>query len=149
MGTTSAYRIPKGGILPTVRLKKNASAFHGILCPFGGISSSDRYRAGLPPRHLPFSKFLTFSTVSSHLNLVGLFHPTSTQGFHLVSRAFPTQPAVELLSSLLLSCRYANVKTGVSTPSHPKPILKPRNKTVSGIPRIIRPRSCHFICTAS
>jgi len=80
---------PKGGILLTVRLKKNASAFHGVSCPFGGISSGDRYHAGLPPRHLPFTKFLTFSTVSSHLNLVGFFHPTSTHRIPFGLQSFP------------------------------------------------------------
>jgi hypothetical protein len=62
------------------------------------ISPGDRH-AGLPHRHHPFSKFLTLSTGLSHLNLVALFHATST---HRISafRAFPSRPAVTSLDAL-------------------------------------------------
>lgn len=63
------------------------------LVPFGEASSGDRLRSGLPRHCLPFSGFLTLSTVSSRLGRVVLFHTTSAPRI-LAFRAFPSQPAV-------------------------------------------------------
>lgn len=60
-------------------LRDRYDTFHGVQFPFSEISSSDRCRAGLPGRRLPFSAFLTLSTAWSRLNLVALFHATSAR----------------------------------------------------------------------
>jgi hypothetical protein len=52
----------------------------------------------LPHQHLPFSGFLTLSTVYSRLNLVALFHATSARRIRAF-KAFPAQSAVVPLST--------------------------------------------------
>jgi hypothetical protein len=49
-------------------------------------------RAGLPPRHLPLSGFLTLPAVSSRRSLVALFHATSVHRLS-ASRAFSARSA--------------------------------------------------------
>lgn len=120
--------------------QKNDNTFHGVFCPSGEIRTGDRYLAGLPLRHLPFSKFLTFSTVSSHLNLVDLFHSTSAHRIRMGLQSVPRSTSRDTSRCPLLSCRYARV--GMDTTSL-NPRTDPKDqKTPYGIPRIIRPRIC-------
>jgi len=60
--------------------------------PLDEISFEDRC-AGLPPRHLPLSGFLTLSAVSSPRGLVALFHATSVHRLPAF-RAFSARSAV-------------------------------------------------------
>jgi hypothetical protein len=66
--------------------------------PFGVSGPGNRY-AGLPPRRLPLSGFLTPSAVSSCLGRVALFRATSALRVS-VFRAFPAPSAVTPLGAL-------------------------------------------------
>jgi hypothetical protein len=66
--------------------------------PFGVSGPGNRY-AGLPPRRLPPSGFLTLSAVFSCLGRVALFRATSAPRVS-VFRAFPAPPAVAPLGAL-------------------------------------------------
>jgi hypothetical protein len=59
---------------------------------------------GVHPRHHPPSRFLTFSTVLSHLDLVALFHATST---HRISglQSFSRSASRSAFRRPMLSCR--------------------------------------------
>ena len=65
--------------------------------PLDEISFEDRC-AGLPPRHLPLSGFLTLSAVSSPRRLVALFHATSVHRLPAF-RAFSARSAVAPLGA--------------------------------------------------
>jgi len=88
--------------------QKNDNTFHRVQCPSGEISTGDRYYVGLPHRHLPFTKFLTFSTVLSHLSLVDLFHSTSAHRILTGLQSFPHSPSRNTSRCPVLSCRYAD-----------------------------------------
>jgi hypothetical protein len=83
--------------------------------PFGVSGPGNRY-AGLPPRRLPLSGFLTPSAVSSCLGRVALFRATSALRVS-VFRAFPAPSAVTPLGALCSPAVSAGLGVARANPS--------------------------------